>query len=396
MTVQPETDIQDIQKETSDSNSSLQKKGKVHLEWTPIKGVQGYFVQLKSKENDSIIFEKRVNSTSVDLELPPGDYLQRVGVINKFHKVSSFTDWTDLQVIRNLTPVIRTVQNGLVKIDEGEKLVNIMGEKFQNGSRVMLLKAKGGQTFDLTPEYQNESMIQIKVKPDQIPEGKYHVMVENPGGKRAQMINSVALYQKRPPDLENRAVASEELNDGKKVAALDQDGFRWTDLIIGVPRFRKKDYFIGSGQILVFSSLVTGSAVEAAKASKVAKTTAADFQYQMFNNFVLYQFIVRPTITNSTLLFNLGLKNYLDTDVKKQRYLWHTKNAVNFAGAAALVYMVHLVDAFGWIDISFGLSNSSSAGLDAPDWNTSLAQSSQFDAPFYGPAWELRFSIPIQ
>ena len=347
-------------------------------------GVQGYFVQLKSKETDSIIFEKRVDATSVDIELPPGKYLQRVGVINKFHKVSSFTEWKDFSLIKKVTPVITDVKNGDIKIDEGTKLVSIFGEKFLKGSKVKLLKPGSGNDIDVKPDYQSETMIQFKVDPAIVPEGSYHVMVENPGGAKAQKENSVALYRKKPP--------REFGKDEKALAEMEKKDFRWYDLIIGVPRIRKGNVFIGSGEIAVFTGLLAGSAAETAAADKVAKSTASNLNYQLFNNFILYNYFLRPNLTNSSLLFNLGLKNYLDTNVAKEKYLWHKKNAMNFAGAAAVVYLFHLADAFGWIDISFGLAGSSAASYQPASWETAFAQNSSY---MTGPEWELRLSFPI-
>ena len=367
--------------ENTDSTSSSESTGKLHIEWTPVVGVQGYFVQLKSKQTDSIVFEKRVDTTTVDIEIPPGEYMQRVGVINKFHKVSSFTEWTEFTIIRKITPLIREIQNGSIKIDEGMKLVNIFGEKFQKGAKVKLVSAEGGNVINLTPEYSSLTMLQIKVDPTLIPEGVYHVIVENPGGIKAQKENSVALYMKKPP---------EALGKNSALAAKG-DGFRWTDLIIGVPRIRKGDTFVGSGQILLFSGLVAGSGVESAHAQKIAKNTASSFNYQFYNNIILYSFL-SPTFTNTKLLFNLGLKNYLDTSVAGKKYSWHKTNALNLAGAAAAVYLLHIADAFGWIDISLGLSNST-ASAQPEFFNTTLAGS---DNVAVVPSLELRFSFPIR
>lgn len=102
--------------------------------------------------------------------------------------------------------------------------------------------------------------------------------------------------------------------------------------------------------------------------------------------------LLSPSFTNTNLVFNLGLKNYLDTNISKDKFNWHKQNAIGFAGGALAIYLLHITDAFGLFDISLGLANSSTS-VQPAFLNTAYIRSEDH---LMGNSLELKVSFPIR
>ena len=60
------------------------------LMWKPIPKIKNYQLQVRDSAK-KVIVDKKLKETSYTLELEPGNYEHRVGVYNKFNKLSAFT-----------------------------------------------------------------------------------------------------------------------------------------------------------------------------------------------------------------------------------------------------------------------------------------------------------------
>ncbi len=65
------------------------------LTWEEVGGAVSYIINIKDSKGN-IIINKESDSSSIILELQPDNYKIRIGSINKFGKVGSWSDWDDL------------------------------------------------------------------------------------------------------------------------------------------------------------------------------------------------------------------------------------------------------------------------------------------------------------
>lgn len=65
---------------------------KTSMNWPDIDGAIGYMIQV-TDVNYKPVFKKRVIPSNIEFALPAGEYRVRIGVINKFHKVATWSDW---------------------------------------------------------------------------------------------------------------------------------------------------------------------------------------------------------------------------------------------------------------------------------------------------------------
>lgn len=347
---------------------------KIHLKWTEVENALGYFVQIKDG-SDKIIFEKRVDSNSIELKFSPGKYFHRVGVINKFYKVSSFTEWSTLNVVQGKQPNVKELVQGKTDSESGKKPVEIKGSDFQEGAMVRAKSRDTGATVDIKPESISNNALTLNLGTE-LPPGKYDIEVINPGGKKDTLSRGLGVKKsefKKREKIEEKLAQNNPLDDSKdKVAVLDkpQDskkpvkksgGFAWEKLIIGVPRYQSNDPWVASAQLAAFGGLLGGAGAEAAAANGIATGTASSLYYKFYNDYLMYDFLKTSGAIGQEELFKLGIKNYFDMKTSQQKYRWHLHNAAGFAGGAALIYGIHLLDAyhvFGF-DMTFGLTAAS-------------------------------------
>jgi hypothetical protein len=69
----------------------------IRIKWESIEGIIKFIVQIKD-QSDSVVLDKTVNVEYIDFTLPPGKYMIRIGAINKFEKVSFWTDWDEIEI----------------------------------------------------------------------------------------------------------------------------------------------------------------------------------------------------------------------------------------------------------------------------------------------------------
>lgn len=70
---------------------------KLRLEWEDVEGAVKYEVQIKNQSN-KIVVREVVTSPSIAFSLTPGKYRLRIGSINKFNKVGSWSDWEPIEI----------------------------------------------------------------------------------------------------------------------------------------------------------------------------------------------------------------------------------------------------------------------------------------------------------
>ncbi len=73
------------------------KEKPIRIKWEGIQGIIRYMVQIKNAE-DIVVLDKTVATSYIDFLLPPGKYQIRIGAVNKFEKVSFWTEWDGIEI----------------------------------------------------------------------------------------------------------------------------------------------------------------------------------------------------------------------------------------------------------------------------------------------------------
>lgn len=70
---------------------------KVRIKWQEVENAVSYRILIRNSEG-IVIIDSNTESNSIDLDIPRGEYDMRIGAINKFHKVGSWSDWASITV----------------------------------------------------------------------------------------------------------------------------------------------------------------------------------------------------------------------------------------------------------------------------------------------------------
>ncbi len=99
-------------------NGNTVKYKNVFIEWKNVTGAFGYKVEVKYKDGD-IFIRKIVKKSRVNLRLPEGDFLLRIGAMNRLKAVESFSDWQTVKIIiKNPPNPPEEIQFEKIKIGE--------------------------------------------------------------------------------------------------------------------------------------------------------------------------------------------------------------------------------------------------------------------------------------
>jgi hypothetical protein len=69
----------------------------IRIKWETLEGIIRFIVQIKDSGGE-VVLDKTVETSFIDFLLPPGKYQIRLGAVNKFEKVSFWTEWDSLEI----------------------------------------------------------------------------------------------------------------------------------------------------------------------------------------------------------------------------------------------------------------------------------------------------------
>jgi hypothetical protein len=82
--------------ETNKTEVSRSEK-KIRLSWKRVEGAVSYKVMIRDR-GGNVIFDKVADSNNIILEIQPGNYELRIGAVNKFNKIGSWSDWAGIKI----------------------------------------------------------------------------------------------------------------------------------------------------------------------------------------------------------------------------------------------------------------------------------------------------------
>jgi hypothetical protein len=176
-------------------------ESEIRVEWIAIEHAKEYRVQIRNTQKQNIR-DLKVKTNYVDIRLAPGEYEQRVGVINKFGRLEEFSGWQKVQILIVKKPEVpKTKPEGVPESAwvpvKGQPLVQTLdGKNFVPDSKIRIR----GKSKTLEPSeiiFENSKEIKVIFK-EPVPEGIYDLEIINPKGKSTKVPGYVRVFEPEP------------------------------------------------------------------------------------------------------------------------------------------------------------------------------------------------------
>lgn len=174
-----------------------EEKKKVHLEWKSVDDAIAYQIEIQDS-TENIVFDKRSESCDLDFYLLPGIYRVRIGAVNKFDKVETWSAWSELIVKRTMIPFITSVSKNKISAGTIEKGFRISGRDIEKGAIIYFKnKHKIFKISDYNYESANRVIFDLDITNARA--GIYDLIIENPGGIESKSEVKITILERPWP-----------------------------------------------------------------------------------------------------------------------------------------------------------------------------------------------------
>ncbi|TGM11449.1 hypothetical protein EHQ81_17415 [Leptospira selangorensis] len=312
------------------------KEEGVKLEWKAIPDAGGYQVEIKDSRGK--VTREKTNGTQIQIELPPGAYEHRIGVLNKYGRVSVFSAWIPFEVILSQKPeVIAAEKNKFLSKDMPETF-EIKGKHFTEATKVILKDSKGNEIPVKSVDLKNPETMVVTIDKKKSPEGPVTLRLENPRNKSTERENYFLVA-----DTEDELAAL----DSKSSYSGSSSGSSFFDLGAAARSavlpgwgqyYQKKSTF----RTAIFPSLIiVAGGYAAAKGNSYLNATheldAARQSNIMYNSAFLQ--------SGNPALFSLALYNYSQISPKYSNAVGEYNQLGVALGVLGFFYLINVLDA---------------------------------------------------
>jgi hypothetical protein len=160
------------------------------LEWEPINDASYYQIEVRNNKKKVLISEKIKDSQfQVPNNLPNGIYEHRVGVYNKFEKLSGYSDWYSFQINTIKKPELTNNQEKTILEGTDTVHFDLKGNNFTEIMRVSLLSNESKMVYLDKYNYTNNNSISFDVKSSKLIPGNYSLILENTSDHKLNVPN---------------------------------------------------------------------------------------------------------------------------------------------------------------------------------------------------------------
>ena len=157
---------------------SQEEESKV-LKWKTVEGAASYMVEIKKGERSVLKTESTDNF--VYLDLPPGEYIFNISVLNKFSKKTSETGWKKLTIEAARQPAIKKYSPDHIYLNKDKPLLEIDAYNIKERS-MFLLVPESGDAVEGKIENVDNSVYKVIFPEESLKTGFYSLSVTNPSG----------------------------------------------------------------------------------------------------------------------------------------------------------------------------------------------------------------------
>lgn len=302
----------------------------VLMEWTSVKIAEGYVLQIADEQGRLLVDEKGLKEPQANISLKPGRYQRRIGIVNKFGKLSFWSPWENFRLVQAKEP--RIEQLAVQDHTPGVSTRVIVSGKNLDEFTDFKANAGGREVKVWRKEVLSGNRVAIDLDTSTVgDDAKIDIEAANPG--------------KDPDKIESALVIDDNeasVNQPSAMRDFELGSYSW--LIPGYNQFQRgeswKGYLI-SGGILFFSA---ASVYYAQEANALAAATSGDPLQQFFANPVLYSATI-PSLPESTVS-GLRVQSYNSYNSSVSKYNAAKNASYTAAGIAALIYGYHLWDVY--------------------------------------------------
>ncbi|MBN2040282.1 MAG: hypothetical protein JW864_09590 [Spirochaetes bacterium] len=89
----------------TEKTEAADKKITVRIHWPEVENAVRYKILIRNQEG-KVIINTDTDINSIDISVIPGDYTMRIGAVNKFQKIGSWSDWASVDVEKPEPPPV--------------------------------------------------------------------------------------------------------------------------------------------------------------------------------------------------------------------------------------------------------------------------------------------------
>lgn len=302
------------------------------LEWESVKSAKGYHVQIKNS-NRKLIVDEKLNENKYYIKLPEGKYEERIGVYNKFGKISGYSEWQKIVINKVYNPQI---DNNKISIQNDTNIhkIIIKGNYFTSDTKVILKSEK--ENLKISEQiFKSEKEIEITLNLENVRSGIFDLIIINPRNKKGFSLEYLSII-----DINSSLVQSNERSiDSSKISNLIPEkkalnyGIR-SAILPGLGQFHKNQK-VKSG-LYAISFLGSLYYLE----NLVSAYSENKRQYENSSNLGIILGLQTQNFSNGLIFYNLN---------QSSQYLSQAESkglqATQVLSVASLVYLVNVFDA---------------------------------------------------
>lgn len=322
----------------------------VRLSWRAVTGASGYIIQIRD-DRENVVENQRTTGTAVVVRLNPGKYEQRLAALNRLGTPGPFTDWRGLSVKSTRTPLVGAiVPQGQPEAD-GSRVIVISGKHFTEDTKIYL-QVPGNSRQEIDVDQSSENRIVVRLRPSQIPDGQYNILVQNPRGLQKSRPESVAVVNRKIEIPEAARRQPEELADQE--TEIDSGGDpddpderdpgnagSLASLVPGLPAFQRGDNGTGGLWAGAFSGMILASMAEYEAATVRRRNFERNPLYQYFNNPAIFTTTITVGRIGAVTVAGAGLYYLREQADVERTYSIRQRNQVFLGTAATLTWGAH-------------------------------------------------------
>ncbi|PJZ49379.1 LIC11435 family protein [Leptospira saintgironsiae] len=311
------------------------KEEGVKLEWKPIPDAGGYQVEIKDSRGK--ITKEKTNGSQIQIELPPGAYEHRIGVLNKYGRVSVFSAWIPFEVILSQKPEVIAAEKSKFLSKDMPETFEIKGKHFTEATKVILKDSKGNEIPVKSIDIKNSETMVVTIDKKKSPEGAVSLRLENPRNKSTERENYFLVAETED---ELAALDSKSSYSGSSGPSIFDFGAAARSAVLPGwgQYYQKKSTF----RTAIFPSLifVAGGYAVARGSSYLSATHELDAARQsniLYNSAFLQ--------SGNPALFNLALYNYTQISPKYSHAVGEYNQLGVALGVLGFFYLINVFDA---------------------------------------------------
>ncbi|TGK38812.1 LIC11435 family protein [Leptospira andrefontaineae] len=311
------------------------KEEGVKLEWRPIPDAGGYQVEIKDSRGK--ITREKTNGSQIQIELPPGAYEHRIGVLNKYGRVSVFSAWIPFEVILSQKPEVIAAEKSKFLSKDMPESFEIKGKHFTEATKVILKDSKGNEIPVKSIDLKNSETMVVTIDKKKAPEGAVSLRLENPRNKSTEKENYFLVAETED---ELAALDSKSSSSGTSGPSIFDLGAAARSAVLPGwgQYYQKKSTF----RTAIFPSLifVAGGYAAARGSSYLSATHELDAARQsniMYNSAFLQ--------SGDPTLFTLAVYNYTQISPKYSNAVGEYNQLGVALGVLGFFYLINVIDA---------------------------------------------------